>query len=86
MALVECLCMHMPHRLGRPSGVDHTNKGKWSMNSDSTMSHAPLILQHYASILPVENSFVTKGVILRSLEGTNLENTGSEQKTPAHIP
>ena len=44
MPLVECWCMHMPHRPGRPSGVDHTNGGERRMNSNSIVSHATLIL------------------------------------------
>ena len=38
------LCMHMPHRPGRPSGVDHTNGGERRMNSNSIVSHATLVL------------------------------------------
>ena len=37
------LLLLMPHRLGSPSGVDHTNGGEGTMNSNSIVSHATLI-------------------------------------------
>ena len=74
MPLVECLCMHMPHRLGRPSGMDHTNEGERRMNCKFhsitcyTNFIVSLIHVNTAKLRNITCTLVAIGVILRSLE------------------
>ena len=59
LPLVECWCLHMPHRRGRPSRVDHTNGGERRMNPNFIVSHATLILYH-ATMLTLQNSVISR--------------------------
>jgi hypothetical protein len=75
MPLAEGWCMHVLHRLGWPSGVDHTIPLKRCTLCYSILSHATPILEYHASMSTLQNSVISRAlwlpdVILWSLECT----------------
>ena len=67
MSLVECWCMHMPHRPARPSGVDHTNGGERRIHSNSIVS---CIYVNTTKLRNITCTLIATELILRSLECT----------------
>ena len=72
--LVECWCMHLPQRMGRPSGVDHTtpfNMLHFMLFHSVTCYTNSLVSRIHINTTKLRNimcTLVATSVILRSLE------------------
>ena len=89
MSLVECWCMHMPHRLGRSSGVDHTtsfNMLHFVLFHSVTCYANSLVSCIHVNTTKLRNitcTLVATGVILRSLECTCMPKKSRVPSTDA---
>jgi hypothetical protein len=74
MPLVECWCMHMPHRPRRPSGVFHTIKMLHFVLFHNVTCYTNSIVSHIhvntTKLCNITRTLVATCVILRSLECT----------------
>ena len=65
LPLVDCRCMHMPHRPGRSSGVDHNATPlKCCTLYYFIFSHATLVLWCHASMLTLHNFVISRALWL----------------------